>query len=329
MARSGILYSHVAKAAASLAAAGTNPTVDTVRAALGDTGSKSTIGPMLKRWKAEHEGETAAASRGLPTDLLEAVKAVHQRIEDAAQVQVEQLRAEHEQDRQEAARQLEAERAAGRQLCAEREALAAELAQVKAALTRERDERQHAAVATAALRAENEGLAQRLADRAAEVKLLADQLEQARRQFEHFQEKAAEQRQAERQAADARAAAQERELATLRDHLREQAADLAVQRSDKRHLQTRLDEAVAAGSEHAGRAAQLAEQLAAAREMASAEHMNAAVAGARLSEVGEEIARRDTRIRTLEQDIARFREQLGAVKPLAHGKKRTLGAAKR
>ena len=61
----------------------------------------------------------------------------------------------------------------------------------------ERDERQHAAVTIAALRAKSDGLTQRLADRGDDVTLLADQLAQARRQFEHFLEKAAEQRQSD------------------------------------------------------------------------------------------------------------------------------------
>ena len=38
MARAGILYSQVAKAASQLAAAGKAPTIDMVREALGDTG---------------------------------------------------------------------------------------------------------------------------------------------------------------------------------------------------------------------------------------------------------------------------------------------------
>ncbi|MDO8774232.1 MAG: DNA-binding protein, partial [Burkholderiaceae bacterium] len=50
MARAGILYSDVAKAASQLADSGKSPTVDTVRDAMGNTGSKSTIAPMLKRW---------------------------------------------------------------------------------------------------------------------------------------------------------------------------------------------------------------------------------------------------------------------------------------
>ena len=232
MARAGILYSQVAQAAAALAAAGTNPTVDTVRVALGGTGSKSTIAPMLKQWKAEHEGQVVAASTGLPADLLEAVRAVHQRLEAAAQVQVEQLRAAHEQVRQEAAQKLEAEHAAGRQLRAEHEAMATELAQAKAALALERDERQHAAVTIAALRAKSDGLTQRLADRGDDVTLLADQLAQARRQFEHFLEKAAEQRQSDRQAADARIAGLERELGTARGYLQEHREALAALRGE-------------------------------------------------------------------------------------------------
>ncbi|MGC8146171.1 DNA-binding protein, partial [Salmonella enterica] len=80
MARAGILYSQVAKAASQLAAAGKAPTIDTVREALGDTGSKSTIAPMLKRWKTEHQEVVAGGDTGLPVDLVEAVKGVYQRL---------------------------------------------------------------------------------------------------------------------------------------------------------------------------------------------------------------------------------------------------------
>lgn len=39
------------------------------------SGSKSTIAPLLRQWKAQHQGETVAVGAGLPVDLLEAVKA--------------------------------------------------------------------------------------------------------------------------------------------------------------------------------------------------------------------------------------------------------------
>lgn len=47
------------------------PTPPCVRAALGDTGSKSTIATMLKQWKAQHHGEKAGPGAGLPADLPE------------------------------------------------------------------------------------------------------------------------------------------------------------------------------------------------------------------------------------------------------------------
>ncbi len=323
MARAGILYSQVAKAAAQLAAAGTNPTVDTVRAALGDTGSKGTIAPMLKQWKAQHQGETAAAGAGVPADLLEAVKGVYQRLEAGAQAQVEQLRAAHDKVRQDDMQQLEAERAAGRQLRAERDVLGAELAQVKAALAHERDERQHGAVAIAALRAENDGLTQRLADRAAEVRLLTDQLAQARHQFDHFQERAAEQRQSDRQGFEARIGMLEHDAQQLRTHLQEHQQAVAVLRAEKQGLQNQVERANCEAKEHLGEVYTLREQLAAAREMASREHMDAAMAAELLDKAEHENVRLDTRVTELEDENTLLRKQIdGPVGKSGGGRKK-------
>lgn len=309
MARAGILYSQVARAAAALATAGTKPTVDTVRAALGGTGSKSTIAPMLKQWKAEHEGQVTAAGTGLPADLLEVVKAVHQRLEAAAQVQVDELRAALEQASKEAAQQLEAERAAGRQLRAEREALADELAQMKAALAIERDERQHADVTNAALRAKSDGLTQRLADRAADVTLLTDQLAQGRRQFEHFQEKAAQQRQSDRQGADARIAGLERELGTARGYLQEHREALAILRGEKAHLEDKVAELNEAGKAQARQLREITDALGAARELASARQLGMEMVKQRLKSVEHENVQLDTRNRDLLDKVATLKAQ--------------------
>lgn len=312
MARSGILYSQVAKAAAQLAATGTNPTVDTVRAALGDTGSKSTIGPMLKRWKAEHEGEAVAAGAGLPADLLVAVKGVYQRLEAGVQAQVEQLNAAHNRARQEGMQQLEAESAAGRQVCAERDALSTELVEVKAALAHERDERQHGAVAIAVQRAENDGLIQRLADRAAEVRMLADQLAQSRQQFNHLQEKAAEQRQNDRQGFDVRIGVLEHETKQLRTHLQEQQQAVAVLRVEKQGLQNQVEHATTEATEHLVEVYNLREQLAAANEMASREHMAAAIGAELRHKAEQESVRLDTRNSELLDTVGALKARLEA-----------------
>ncbi|PMV96507.1 MULTISPECIES: DNA-binding protein [unclassified Pseudomonas] len=96
MARSGVLYVHVAQAAAQLVAAGHNPTIDGIRAALGGTGSKSTIAPLLKRWKAAHPGTLAQAELGLPAELVLAVKGVYEKVQVEAALQLQNVVEAHQ-----------------------------------------------------------------------------------------------------------------------------------------------------------------------------------------------------------------------------------------
>ena len=325
MARAGILYSQVAQAAAQLAAAGTTPTVDTVRAALGNTGSKSTIAPMLKQWRAAHQGAVVAAGTGLPADLLEAVQGVYQRLEASAQAQVAQLRSAHDLAREEHAQLLDAERANGRQLRAERDVLAGELAQMKAAFVHERDERQHGAVTIAALQAEVEGLTQRLADRAAEARQLADQLAQARRQFDHYQAKAAEQLRTERQNCEERIAAADRAGQQLRASLQEQEQAVAVLSAEKRNLQDQVDRAAGEVREHVGEIYTLRVLMASWRETASRKHTEAKTGAEMLATERKENVALLTRTAALEAEVAALRERLavaGPVKAPATAKKR-------
>jgi hypothetical protein len=238
MARAGILYSHVAKAAAQLAAAGTNPTVDTVRAALGDTGSKSTIGPLLKRWKAEHEGEAAAAGAGLPTQLLEAVKNVHERVQADAQRQIELARAEHHEALEAVREHLRECQAHDGMLAQSVASLSAELAQKTEALAGLQGAHQLDQLTLATLRSDNAGMEQRLADRAAEVNALGEQLAQARVQFEHFQEAVAAQRLEDRRAFDRHAGRLEQDLAGAQQRVLAQQTTIAQQGTQMAQLRT-------------------------------------------------------------------------------------------
>lgn len=321
MARAGILYSHVAKAAAQLAAAGKNPTVDTVREAMGGTGSKSTIAPMLKQWKAQHEGEVAAAGAGLPADLLEAVQGVYERVQEGAKAQVEQFRAEHQLAAQDAARAVEALHAEGRQLGAEREALAGELASVKATLAREQAAGQKDAVAIAALESEKDGQAQRLADRAAEVRELADQLAQARRQFEHFQDASATQRQEDKSAYEARIARTEQEAATLRTYLQDSREALAVLRNEKGHLEHTLAEQLDVARELARKLYEATEALTAAREMTSSRQFEMEMAEERLGHAQQENLRLEARVGELEDENVMLKTKATVSAPKGRGRK--------
>lgn len=250
MARAGILYSQVAKAASQLASAGKAPTIDTVREALGDTGSKSTIAPMLKRWKAEHQEVVAGGDTGLPVDLVEAVKGVYQRLQDDVAKQLDAASEAHEQAQAAMRSQREAALAAEAQLRLAHTTLAREHAQTQQTLARCQQDLQANALALTAAQTENAGLQQRLTDRAAEAHALNQQLTQTRTQFEHFQEAAARQRAEERQAFEQRLARLEQEnVAGQRRQeaqqvtLGQQEATLAHQVSELERLRDALSEA--------------------------------------------------------------------------------------
>ncbi|HVK54438.1 MAG TPA: DNA-binding protein [Burkholderiales bacterium] len=247
MARAGILYSDVARAATKLVEDGRNPTVDSVREAMGATGSKSTIAPFLKRWKAEQQDTIATAEAGLPASLLDAVKGLHQhmhaecaqQLEKSQRRQAEELHAAAEREQQ-----LSTERQAA---IAANDALTEDLTRIREALAQLQAAHQAQSLSLATAQAENVGLQQRLADRAAEVATLDHQLSQARAQFEHYQEAAAAQRSEERQAADQRIARLDHDLVAANRQIAAQHSTLVQQEARITHLvteQTHLQQAL-------------------------------------------------------------------------------------
>ena len=91
MARAGVTYTEVAKAAETVKQQGFEPTVDRVREQLG-TGSKSTIGPHLRQWKSANLGEGAIS--GLPDELLRTVKSLHESIQGDAELKIKEITTE-------------------------------------------------------------------------------------------------------------------------------------------------------------------------------------------------------------------------------------------
>lgn len=236
MARSGVLYLHVAQAATQLVAAGHNPTIDSIRVALGGTGSKSTIAPLLKRWKAAHPGTLAQAELGLPAELVLALKGLYEKVQAEAAVQLQQAVAAHQAEADALQEQLQ-------QAFVERDAqLSVQEQQAQAlavATTRSQglaDTLQRQEIALASLGSEKTGLEQRLADRAAEAAALTRQLQQAREQFEHYQASVAQQRSDERQATEQRQQRLEHELAALRQRLLAQQTRLGELQAQEQRL---------------------------------------------------------------------------------------------
>ncbi|MDQ1811999.1 DNA-binding protein [Massilia sp. CCM 9210] len=256
MARAGILYSHVAAAAAGLAADNKNPTVDTVREALGGTGSKSTIAPMLKRWKEEHQQAPSPATPGVPPSLLQAVKGVYESIKTDFQQNLDVEKLAHAAGLEQLADELQQSRTEQAALEQRVKALESDLASANTTIAQAHQANHLLTVDLAGARSEQAGLQQRLADRAAEVASLNAQLTQARAQFDHYHAATAAQRAEERQGFEQRAALVDRELVTLRQqllHHKGQAAQLAGQLSQAGAENARLHQVAEAAHSEAAR----------------------------------------------------------------------------
>ncbi|MGK5066147.1 DNA-binding protein [Janthinobacterium sp. RT4P48] len=230
------------KAAQIVAADGRNPTVDSVRAALGSTGSKSTIAPLLKRWKEEFQGAVAVKTEaGLPAELMEAMRGVYDKQQrDVAQ----QLEAGMQQNRAEldaATEKLKKTETERLKLTEVRAALTQELRATQHALSQLKEEHHFRAVTLATLHSDNAGLTQRLADRGEEIAALNRQLAQVRSQFDHYQEASAAQRSEERVQAQQRISRLEQDNAQLQQRLQGQQATLVQQ--DMRLAQLQADQA--------------------------------------------------------------------------------------
>ncbi len=265
MARAGILYSHVASAAVKLAANGKNPTVDNVREALGATGSKSTIGPMLKRWKEDNQAALSQVELGMPPALLQAVKGVYEGMQGEFQLKLEQARQVHETQELRTAEELQQWRAKYVALDEGATALGATLDDANRTIVRLQDANQLLTVALAGAQSDQAGLQQRLADRASEVAALNGQLTQSRTQFDHYQESTAAQHSEVRQAFEQRAARMDLELGTLRQQSMQyqaNAAQLSGQLTQTALEHTRLQSAVQVAQGDAASARSDAERFA-------------------------------------------------------------------
>ena len=191
MARGGITYHSVAKAAQQLLDKGENPTVDTIRAQLGDTGSRSTIGPFLKQWKARHAEQSEGAASGLPTGVLQAVKSLHESISAEAEARVELAQKEFQEKADALERQLQNIKQQLVEVASTRDGLADQLDQ-------ERVVSQALRTANAQLLEGKHDLDVRLAATVAELEASGHQLTAAKKQFTHFEQTMVEQRRLDR-----------------------------------------------------------------------------------------------------------------------------------
>ncbi len=251
MARGGVYKTEVKKARDSLVAQGLHPSIDAVRAALGHTGSKTTIHRYLKELEAE-DAAGVGACEPISEALQHLVAQLAARLKEEADARIAEAQTAWDQARKQFEAALAVQVAEGR-------ALSERLQQVETALGAERDAHasttralQAAGEQLAAYRAREAGLLAQIQAGEAHRQSLEEKHRQAREALEHFRQASKEQREQElrrhehqvqglqvelRQASEQLASRQQEILQLNRDNVRlaEQGAEkdkalLALQR---------------------------------------------------------------------------------------------------
>lgn len=94
MARGGITFSDVDRAARYLQGQGKNPTIDAIRQYLG-TGSRTTLADLLKQWKAE---QAEGAAGNLPESLLALVNGLWENLQKQAEERIQKYQETSDQE---------------------------------------------------------------------------------------------------------------------------------------------------------------------------------------------------------------------------------------
>jgi chromosome segregation ATPase len=193
MARAGLYRSDIQRARDALRAQGKHPSVDAVRVALGNTGSKTTIHRYLKELE-EEEAQGLGAKVAVSEALHDLIGRLAGRLREEAETVVAEARQQFEAQLQERSQTLERTRQ-------EAVALSSQLQRTETALrdeqTAHRATKQDLAARLTEIAQLNEriaGLTTRLAERETHVQSLEEKHQHAREALEHYRTSAKEQR---------------------------------------------------------------------------------------------------------------------------------------
>ncbi|MQA37079.1 DNA-binding protein [Rugamonas aquatica] len=196
MARSGLYKSDVQKARDALIAQGVNPSVDAVRVALGNTGSKTTIHKYLKELE-EEDGGAGRRRSSISETLQDLVERLAVRLEDEAQERIAAARVASDAKAVEQAALLQAAQNENAQQRARVLELQATVQEQAAALAASRSDLQRESTARQVTEQQVTDLQQRLAENEAHRQSLEEKHQHARQALEHYRQSVKEQREAD------------------------------------------------------------------------------------------------------------------------------------
>jgi chromosome segregation ATPase len=334
MARAGLYKTEVKKARDGLLAQGLRPSIDAVRAALGNTGSKSTIHRYLKELEAE-EGAGRGEREPISDALQHLVAQLAARLQEEAQARVAEGKAACDAALAKSAATL-AEQAK------ENRSLSDELQRTQVQL---QDERQAHATATTALQEAQaqvialterlQGVAAQVQAREEQIQSLEDKHQHAREALEHFRRSAKEQRDQEQQRHEHQVQALQVELRQAQDLLAGKNQELLQLNRDNVRLTEQVgqtDKALRALQREHEKASALAKEVPALRRESDAltrrcTELTAALATARSEFEHREAEWQSERARWQESqnDRAQQAERLRSIESLLTQLKPQLG----
>lgn len=196
MARAGLYKTEVEKARNSLIAQGKHPSVDAIRVALGNTGSKSTIHRYLKELEAE--GAMAPPVGVVISEALRTLVAqLSARLVEEADIRIAEAKTQFDAATQKAAAALANQEREGRALSDRLQRTETALQEATRLHQDALGQLQERTTQVGALEERVAGLEARLAEQAAHRQSLEQKHSQAREALEHFRQSAKEQRDAE------------------------------------------------------------------------------------------------------------------------------------
>lgn len=305
MARTGLYKSDIKRARDALLEAGRYPSLDAMRIALGNTGSKTTIHRYLKELEAE-EG-VASKNLTLNEELQALVAHLAERLQGQADARVAALTAVHtEQAKQyaETQRGLEQALATGR---AQTEALERQLAAAQDRIIELQQDHQQETLARHTAEQRADALTERLSENEAHRRSLEEKHTHAREALEHFRQAAKEQRDQEQRRHEHQMQQLQVEIRELRGQLVGKQEEIARLNQDGARLVGDLRHARQALSEYrqeaAHKEAELAGQLTALRDVAGSKIQ---LLQQQQTEARMEVAGQGREIKLLQKELGRM-----------------------
>lgn len=227
MARGGINKAVVQKARSALLARGIHPSIDAVRIALGNTGSKSTIHRYLKELEAE--SKPAAQSDALSGPLTTLMTQLLEQLKQEAQQSVAEVHEALERERAAVQQQSAVLEARMRDLESQCSGLALQLQAAQELILQEQQQRQAVEVDKARMVQSLQDLEVRIKERDERIQSLEAMHQHARDGMEHYRQASKEQREQEQRRHEA-------QLSQLHAEIRQLQQTLVIKRDELTQL---------------------------------------------------------------------------------------------